>query len=511
MPHVTTPIPETYISIVRPVVLSVVRQIRDITKVSDKGFRISYLGYPEEQQIFNSNTGTPEDPRDTSFFEQKGKFVITVREVPDELTLYNSPVMYQDTQLVFLDKALDVQLKPVYSSTEVNISFEYRTEDKQAAQAWVDEYRTKIAMNREALTHHVAYEYPIPFSFAGILQEIHRLRENKGAYGNSFAEYLMQNFSQKATVLVNMAGERPLLVIKEDQLNILGWFENTTPPEVEKGEKGANFMVRFDYKFRFEKPIQMALKYPFVIHNQVLGNKFRNHDEVAYHRMVGGMGLLNQSFEYFRKEQNQYDEALEGIRIPHYDDWIPKYVPIMSANIMTSVLLLNESDLTRAVQLTENPTYPLQQWVIDFLVADREKLTLPGASVFFVALYEGDDLLASDRYYVEEDLTVRTTFEMDLRKTYHLRFSVVADFTLMSEQARDTLRNHPETCLNVLKALDPSLESKGLLPKVVGGRLIPDRELRRTLSQMRRVELKYKLTPNTALSHVGQFVIVTRN
>jgi len=509
MPRAALPVPESYVSITRPVVVEVVRNVRDITGIQDDRFRISYQGYPEQSHIFNTNTGSPNDPGDTAFFKELGKISVRVTENYQEDMLTTTPVHYANELAVFLDQALNVEIKPLRHFSEVVIEFQYRAEDLQSAKAWTDMIRYKISEDRIENVHELPYEYSLPIPFMLILGELHRLRERQGGYGEDFGTWFNNHVSKKLTVLTKLNGEGTLLVFNEEQKNVYGWFDFTTPPTPEKTENGSTFIATFSYTFRYEKPSAVAMYYPIVVHNQLLAKKFRGDQrDVQYAGMVGDMALQNQRFDYFRKEQNVWHEQWEGIRLPTFDDWLPKQLPFSLATLALLFCQVNTAAPTSLGNIANIPGYAIQDPWLSFMKEEHAFLALPTGSPFHVLVFENDDQLDSSLITIDDELNITIPTGLDIRKNYHVMLTVETDLSKLHERATRKLIHSPDVCIELMKALDPSLEEKGLLPRRVGNVKVKDVDYERAVREMITTSSRLMRTQPKAMVNVGIFCIV---
>lgn len=508
MPIVTLPLPETYMSIERPAALDVIRQIRDATQISDHDLVISYRGISEVSQLVGATLTPLNDPADSAFFRQAGKITATVSEQYDETSYLTMPLHYPDALSVFNDPDLRTHLKPIYSPTDVTIEFTYRAQSRALAASWRDHIRQRIKQNADVLSHDIAYEYGIPKTHLLILGEIHKLRENVAGYGDTFARWFSNHVSKKLTVLTKMDGTKPHLVFKENQINVQGYFDFSEPPSMDKGDVGSLWTISFSYRFRYEKPTHLVLYYPLTVHNQLLPAPFRGAPtDTTYHRMIGDLSLSNQRYDLFRKSENHYYEQFEGIRIPYFDEWYPSSLPFRQASLLLVLCRIDPTDPTLVLDLNDLGDYSLSESMKAYFKKYHTKLTQGKVNPFIISVYEYEFRIDPSNLYVDEDLVIRTTYPLDLRKVYRVHLGLTIDLSILTETAEDRLREEPEACLSILNALEPTLESRGLLPKVIGGRLIPKIQYRKALENIRSTHPAY--LGGRGYANVGLFFIAT--
>lgn len=511
MPKISLRLPETYTSITRPVVLDVFRALAVMTGVGEDA-RLSYSGVADGQPLFASRTNTPKQQVDNAHFRHEGVLWIDVVENFDENELLTTPVHYPDALMVFQDPKIAVELKPVYVAAEVTMTVNYRARDLRAAQAWLGEIRRRISEGRAEHVHKADYQYPIPKEYMLILHEIYKLRESNAGYGEDFRKWFYDHASKKITTLTKMDGTEPLLVVDERQEGIMGWFDFTTPPKEERGESGSLWLISFDYKFKYEKPIEMAMSYPIVVHNQLLPHNYRGDNGAAtWNRIEGDMSLMNQRFDFFRQQSGFYDGNTDGIIIPYFDDWVPKLFPRATRTVISALIGVNPNDPTRVCNLHELPDYQITPLFMDYLKESHDWLGRFGGLPFLITVYSGDTQIAEDNIVIDESLEIRTAYPMDLRSIYHVRLGILMDLSLLQESALERLLNNPEVCLAILKIIDPNIERKGLLPSVVGGKRVNKNEWWRAVRGINSTHEQYRSPATIMLSRVGLFTIVTKS
>lgn len=512
MPNIVLPIPDTYSGITRPIVLSVIRALDFITEISPDT-PVYFNGANNIGAQFNSTTGALTS-FDSAKFNHLQKVKITVTESPEESDLLTQRVLQHDALFCFWDEALRVEAKPVYSKTEYVVEFEFRGADRQAAETWKNSMRARIAMGRAEHTHQADYEYGMPYEYFLILKEIWRLRENQAGYGQTFKQWFDACLPQhKATILTKADGTEPYLVFKETQMNFLGAFDFTGVPQADRDGEGATWKTTFSYKFHVDKPTNMVLKYPQIIHNQLLDEKWRgNNTDASYARMIADRSHHQRGYDFMRQLNNWYFGRFEGIRIPYFDDWIPLRTQPDYTQLFQCAVCIDPDQPTQIWNLSQFEDFFAElklEWTdsfLAFLKLQGMRLFTRTQSIFLVTVTEDQVLLGPGLLQLDNDLNVSTTSPRDLRKTYHLQVYLLHDLTKLSKQATDELVNHPEICIPILTALKPDLNP---LPKVVGGRLVNRNDYLTAIGQVITSNKKYTKGGQLLRLNVGCFTVVT--
>ena len=447
MPNISLPIEDLHDSVERPVVFSVVREILEITELSDKT-PISF--YDDEGKAAQAGSLITNDATKPNKWPFDERIRIEVDEDFDPNSIYTIHTKQPENIPVFKDDAIGAVIRPIYSPTKVVINFNYRARDKNQAMKWRNNIRAKVAMFRDINLHELSYHTHLQEEFIIIIKEIHRLRENVAPYGEEFDVYFAKHLSDKASIKTNLGGKSVLWGVEERQIRVQGIFDFEGAPE--KGEKsddsGDAWSINFSYKFEYQKPIMLNMTYPIVIHNQVLSKKFRPSETVYrledQKRSFSMSGRAYNNFESDTKVLTY--KGNDGISIPEFDEFSPKMILPSTVNVMTCLVVVetNGTNPRKLLNLTQLGEVGLNPIVLDFI----KQIEYPFMgkdfySIFSLSLYRHSGLVESGSLTVDENLDVYSTFDLDLRKTYRVRLGLVTNFTYLRTQALDRIRTVP--------------------------------------------------------------------
>lgn len=510
MPKLLYPLPETQMSISRPVILSVIRALNHLTEIKDDT-PIIFNGASDLAISFNATTGSHK-PFDSAKFNHYQKVQIVTTERAAEDDLLTQRVHHHDALLCFWDEALRIEAKPVYSRTECVVSFTFRAADRRSAEAWRDSIRSRVAMGRAEITHQADYEYGIPPEYYLVLHELHRLREAQGGYNQTFKEWFMASIpEQKFTVLTKLDGTEPHPVFKETQMNFIGAFDFTGEPEATKNSDSPTWEISVDYKFFYDKPIQMSLVYPQFIHNQLLDEKWRGvNTNTSYARMLADRSHMQRSYDYMRQLTNFYFGNTEGLKIPYFDEWSPLHQQPDYSQLFQVAICIDPANPTELVSIQEfedpftEAKFEWQPYMLDFLRLQGDRIFRRTKSIFFATVVEDQDWLDPTQLVIDNDLNLYRVQPCNIRKQYHLRFYILNDLTKLDAVATEELLNNPQVCLPVLDSFLP-----GAVPKVIGDRLVVRRDYLDIIAKIRDKSNRYSRGSRAMSFNVGCYTIVT--
>lgn len=444
MPNISLPLDDLHDSVERPVIFSVVKELLEITEISDKTNISFYDTEGKAAQVGSLITKDPEKRNKWPFDE---RVRIEVDEDFDPNSFYSIHTKTPEHIPVFRDDAIGAVIRPIYSPTKVSISFTYRARDKNQAMRWRNNVRAKTAMYRDINLHELSYHTHLQEEFIVIIKELHRLRERVAGYGDSFDTYFAQHLSDKASIKTNLGGKSVLWGVDERQVRVQGLFDFEGAPE--KGEKdGENdaWSISFTYRFEYQKPILMNMVYPIVVHNQVLSSKYRPVEK-AYRveDQSRSMSMSNRAYNAFESDTKVLThKGNDGLSIPAFDEFAPKSILPTTVNVMTCLVVVDTTpgaNPRKLMNLAELGDTNLNPSILKFM-KDVEHLFLGKdyQSIFSLSLYRHGSLLEENSLTVDSNLDIYSTFDLDLRKTYRIRLGLVTNFTYLRKEALDRIQ-----------------------------------------------------------------------
>jgi hypothetical protein len=462
MPNIVIPLSDIAQSVERPVIFDIIRQVMLLTRIS---YQTPIRFYGDEGKSAQQNSTLTKDPLSENKYAYNEAVAIEVAEDFEVDRLSSTMVKYPENYLIFSDDKLGVYIKPVYSSTEVTITIKYRSVDKNQANKWRNDIRTRWSMMRDINLHEINYSYHFPEEYFLILQELHRLRENVSGYGDTFQDYFSKNLSPRATLMTNLSGKQSLWAIAERQIRIQGIFGfETVPEKPEKDDEHDVWVTQIDYKFKYDKPIECNMVYPIMIHNQLLSSKYRVTESVT---SFNDKHLsFTKSAGYFNDFESTNDilniNGNKGLDIPHFDNFYPNSVPSATVRVFTVLTSITPSNRKSLFNLADLGEFDLNSKIIDFLKAGEYAfITKTYASIFCLNLYEDSFLRASDSLIVDANLNVSSALDLDLRRTYRVRLGLVADFDLLPKLALARVKKDYNVSVQLTKSINSSLRELG--------------------------------------------------
>ena len=432
---------ETYASITRPVAYDITKQLLKKMAV-EENIKIYFPGANGKSQTWNSGEVQSQD---NANFNTKQHIRINVKEdyVEEELlTMYSSQ---RNNPYIFRDPLTNITMHPIYSRTKVVLSVSYRTRDRYEAESFRDNWRRKIAENREYMTFTAKYTYPIPETTEQALYILYLLRNNRKKECKSYTEYVFKYGTPALTSLTNVAGNGDTLAVEETQLMIHGILTDNSPPEAEKDDKGSVWVVNFDMEYFYDKVISINLTYPLLVQNQLVPEPLQPELLFDVNELNAKLSQSRNWFNYIQSSMG-YMQYIRGayVRIPKFDDWSHQIRFKNYRPLLTAMLTVDENNPREIFNLKDMGEYQLLPAVQESFSKTSLWLTLPYESPFIIQLYKNDNPLPHDYIHVDKDLNIVSTYDLDPNEMYHIVISILNDIHLLSKEAEKRFfSNHP--------------------------------------------------------------------
>lgn len=465
MPFFTTPLPETYLSITRRVARSALSSLFTLTTLPKEKTQVSFSGESGQSLIWNSKM-KQFFKADDDFNKKLGNYGKLMVEIKEETVEEHGLVMdtVQDRYVpLFQSKRIqDCQIKSVYDKTRLTLSCTWRSENREDADIFRNDFRHHVADGRAEVPIEVQYLIFLPKPTIALLHHVYQLQENQAGYGIDWKTWLEEGSFGNIKTLTNLKGGEDAFVIEERQIMVFGKFDFTIPPERNRKDQGTAHEVTFDFVLEYEKPIEVVTFYPLMVHNQLVHEMF--HPKPAYD--IGRIPAHRDIFRYISDKLHWTDKRLNEptknstIVLPEYDNWIAPIKPYEIA-LATTIIELDKEDPTAILSVydfEEVGACEYSKSLKRYFKLFHRYLTDVNQSPFFFALFEGNKRLPPESYTVSPDGEIRSVKPLDLRKSYHIVIGFLMDWRHLSNEALSRLCDVPWILDEFLAVINPDYD-----------------------------------------------------
>ena len=512
MPRVATQIPDVYESVIRPIALTVTRQVA-VMMGWPETIDVLFPGDAESAPMTGSTLKEEPDP---SKFSNNGRIRVEITENPYEERILATAVHRREHLPVFVEQKLGIKIAPVYSGTEMIFDFSFRAPNRVLAKRFRDDVLMKTAVNRQENLHELTYHYGLPPGCLLLLEEIHQMREAVAGYGENFSKWISDHITPRATNITTLIGSQQQLVIRENQISPLGWFGFIGFPEPEdKNDGTGTYKIDFQYHLMFDKPVGLEIEWPLMVHNQLIVDTYRdtpNASGVMYDpaKVFSAPSLSRFAFDRLTNAQpDPCARKFDGVVIPVFDEWEPAVVHPSTSSLVTVMLQVDLEDRRAILDLDDLGDYQVDTDILAFLRTESAFLTQYGNSVVHIALYREKNPLEDGLITIDSNLSVRSVMDLDPRQRYHLRISLVHDLFSLSAQAQERFRAGGQAALKILETLQLKLVGKGYLPNLLGGRYVTRSDFNRIAQRINDLKTPHQTDIEYRFLTIGNFVVAT--
>jgi len=478
MPKILLSFPDVEDSVMRPVVLDVTRRLFEFTGIP-KDTRIQFNGYTERAVQAGATIG--EDNSGKARLPFESQVTVEVEEEFLEEAQLTTPVFRNENAFIFGDPYIGVFMRPVYAPSELTINFRFRARDRQMASTWRNEIRARVAMMRDEHIFSATYHYLLPVTCFPILKHIHELREKVEPYGESWDEYFKKHRSDRVHLVTNLAGKQDAWAFAETQSRIVGWFDFQGAPEKgSKEDEADTWTIDFSYKFRYEKPTNLAFEYPLVVHNQLISKKFRpttqDFNEIY---QASYRSLSSSNYSYFEAQGTNWAVGhTQGFVVPAYNDFKPNVTLPALRRVYDVMLAQDPKTPLFLFNLNEVGDLKFDDDVLELMKKEAQYIKKPYETVFTLSIYMQGKLMSPDSFRIDKDLNVYLTSEVSYRNRLDARLSILTNYSKLKKEALDRLKEEAEALLKCIDAVNPEISAAGLLPDIIGGNYLKGSDLK---------------------------------
>lgn len=450
-------IPSVERTITRPVAIDILRDVLRITNLNPNDFRIKMLGSANGEKIQNGYLTEDVDaldlnPDGTNRVDSKLNRLSTdkVLTLEVENTIVGdltTPVRYHDHLPIFTDKALKIMVRPVYSEVETKLSVVLSVRDKVEANNWLQEIKRRLYQAAISNLHSIEYYYIVPHVITKGLYELHKLRENVAPYNEDLGHYFKRCFVENYDIITDTAGNNHITVIREKQVNVLGFFDfDFEPEQPEKNDDNAGgWNARFTYTIRYQRPDNLVFDYPLMIHNQLIPEEMIRFERTDhYYTYNTRTGFTNKNMQEIAIQGNKHGMKIsEGIPEPLFDDWVPEQSPYRHIQLSRSLIAINENDKRSLIDINDfAESFEFKPEIQRWFRKTGNSVFSQKDNPFYITLHSSTTTLPDSSMTIDNDLMIKSKEALDIREMYHICVWVLTDLGLLSPKGwKDLLDN----------------------------------------------------------------------
>jgi len=410
--------------------------IKQVCATLNKNFIHDDDAFNNMEYLYNNENATmPDNIYDNAI---GGSTVDINVEITDDIILGNTNSTFNPTnKLIFLDKVTGYSMRPLYTSTNMEITYTYRCQSKQRMTSIKNNFRMYYDNSSYRMLHDLEFSYLLPNNVLELTSSIAELR------GLTLDEYIDTYSIYKLDKAVTRNSKNKVPVFRGKQNNIIGNIM-TAPDDIKITKSDAEYILEFTYKLTIQKPTTIVLEYPIMVNNTKIPDKWLPQQTYAKSIETATTKLNISSIvgSVLSTSANNNDVIY---RIPTYDNFIPwdGEHDLYKVRLVSLLLTVDFNNRNFICNIDDLKRIGLPKCIIDYF-KDTEKYDLFnfGNSLFLVELFEGK-VIKDYKMFKDDENNIVTTKELNGESVYHLLISIVSNldfltYNMMSDQlARD--------------------------------------------------------------------------
>ena len=461
MPNGNFAIGNTYETTTRPVAWAVAKDCLARLGFAEGAF-LNFVGHYEKTQTKDTAI---DDYQNKNWFGTNTEAILQVEEDPIIERIYEASVIRLDNVPVFKDAETHTYIRPIYQPVKMTLRFRLRCKDEVEANRYRDDTWARSHLLRHEALHELTYHWQLPKVYLVILQEIWKLQEAHDKTGTSFGKYLRDRFDPRIDTVTNLAGKEATLVVPEDQVRALGWFDFAGVMEKPTFNKdNGTWDLEWSYSLVYDKPVEAAMTYPLVVRQKMIGPDFRP---------TKGMYKLDDKDPSLSNLQRSLFSFFnvwvppKGIldrRYPDFDTWEPEGYTYGCMDLWIGMLGLKPENRRDLVSVNRLGEHKLSDAALTLLMDEREYVCNPRQSIFEIGVYSDNERAFPDQVTLGEDGIVRAAFDLSMIPIYHVVVSFRTDLRTLDPENIPRIIKNACKVYGVLAEMYPNAVELGLLP-----------------------------------------------
>ena len=459
MPQKIIPLPDVYETIIRSVAVDAVRQIADVMQLPPE--TKVYLPGRAEAVPMNDGTFGVCSAGNSVYYDAEERVVVTYDELAEENFTLSTAVYNDENFPVFVNDTQGITIRPVRRFVDFRIDIEYQAPSVVVAQRWLDDQRIRYSAGGAELTMSLEYHYNVPDAIIGLLKGLYdTVQGSCWPTELSFKEWLELYWVQPTTDMVTLANTKPVLTVKERQVDVVGWFDFTSTPETPQrvSDNTGAYQATFSFICRYDRPTHLRVNYPLLMNQRPIPKVFRESPIYQnYQQNDRKMTVLRGNLE--SSVVMPQGRVYPYIQYPEIDDWYTDEIPSHRFTFFNGLLSLDSCDMTKLMDLSKLGDHRLNPYWLEFLLTMGTEAIAEG-SLFEIRLYQNDQRLRIPLTIEPNTLNVRTAEPLNPEKQYHLQVSLVTNLYSIHERYWEYIRRYPTVFWMICRILNLTIARK---------------------------------------------------
>lgn len=359
---------------------------------------------------------------------------------------------------VFYDHKRNIQLQPVMTQYDVEMTLRRNSRSKDKLQRWLNRLNSLLDMGRASTVIDVEAYYFIPMPALELLHACWEAINTMEPQYDTYKDYLKTYLHKSVTVLSAQTGKQKRLAARFNATRVEVVYD-TSPITKERNE--LNHQAELVVKFSYWRPDEMQCHHPVMLRQTYIADKWMPQPEPTY--------LSNDELAEISTIQWGYEELAKwgAVRLPYWQggakdalDIVTKARPDAEYPVWGTEIPFGEDNLTSPAYILnadEDLPYTWNEDIRKYIGDCREKDSTGKNCIINMMIYinrhpvDWKDLRweGSELYYLKD---------INPDDVFYIVERVVVDWSKMNYDDLLILREHPDAVDRIINWLCPEID-----------------------------------------------------
>ncbi len=342
---------------------------------------------------------------------------------------------------IIADPVSGIAVNPIYLNTDLKLTFKYISQTKLKAIRIINSLKSYAVTSNYSLVHNPTYSYLLPNLLISFLEEVNTLKESTLPTNDFIDSISVVNFDRA----IKRGTDREVPVFRGKAINTPGYI-TTDPSELKVEKDGQDYIVEFTYEFSIQQCHALSLRFPLVISNRPLSNKWSKYTPILKECDTEFTNNHIDVYDIYNNVCNDVNNSLTKVdvftNIPAVDKFFPELISTYRdlVGLYTIQLIIDREEPTLLVVIDSLRALGVEEEIICYIENSNEyELFSYTQSMVYIQLFENEIIKNKGLTKVDDSIVVTKT--LNIEKSYNLTISLVSNFGLIANHKERELEN----------------------------------------------------------------------
>lgn len=425
---------------------------------------VKIFGLKAEEYVLNSpynnsmQAGSNAGIQRHDNFGQTDRLFIDVDERRESENINNRAAGRAIEQPFFNNSQYDIRFHPAYANFQFQLTLRVRTPSRAMANVWINKLHRMASQGGDAFTVEANYHYNVPDILLALLTDLFNAGQIKGTKAD-FGKFLRAGFAPAVTY------SDGTFIVRQTPTRLICTVESPADIKAERADQDSAWEGTMNISFSAQVPDSVDVVYPPIVSNSLIGTRWWQpmlnegesdetdavKDDVTWAQdQITIMEDLIPLPVYLIP--CDFPDAPKGTRKKGEYALILSYFELEQADIDAGVIEYDLKDLGEKINLSPR--------MIEYIIASYAKRPWGPDSIIHVYTYDNGNECDRDASSIDQEAYYSITRKLDIDRLYSTAITVMTDFTYLSEDGKEILKQFPDILIDVIVDFRPDIVNK---------------------------------------------------